>query len=508
VEGYMAKYKTTDVAAGQGLFMDVCLKEQLLPGTFEHMLDNLLGTKIDIRVFDKNYTNDLTGASAIPPASLLKLIFYGYYQGRKSSRGIWDLCRHNIIAKALTVDMEIHWTTIGNFISSNSKDFEEIFVRVLAYANELGLIGGETFAEDGLRLPSNASMDMSGTKEELGKRVEVYRKMAAKHLARHLDADAQGEVDEEAKKRFEARQKLLSRKIENLTCFLDSMEEKPGKHVEEVKSNVTDNESAMIHSSKGFLQGYIGISVTDSKNQIIVAAEAVGTANEGEHFPGLLDQTLENLDKASVKEPAEGKAQTFLADSNYFSEENFQACQERGVEAIIPDGDRKRRTGPDGRKRYDAYDFAYHAEGDYYECPQGKKLACKGTTKFKGSERRIYQASLTDCKACPDFSRCMWTRKKCDGINQGRKLIKTENREEAALCRQMRKKMETEECQKKYSRRIQIAEPVFANIGYCRGLNRFMLRGLKKVNGQWLLYCMVHNLGKCLHGYNARGCTA
>ncbi|MDR2702134.1 MAG: transposase [Spirochaetaceae bacterium] len=46
-------------------------------------------------------------------------------------------------------------------------------------------------------------------------------------------------------------------------------------------------------------------------------------------------------------------------------------------------------------------------------------------------------------------------------------------------------------------------EPVFANIRYCKGLNRFTLRGKEKVNSQWLLYCMVHNLGKCLNGRNA-----
>ena len=72
----------------------------------------------------------------------------------------------------------------------------------------------------------------------------------------------------------------------------------------------------------------------------------------------------------------------------------------------------------------------------------------------------------------------------------------------------MRKKLATEEYQAKYARRIQIAEPVFANIRYCKGLDRFTLRGKEKVNGQWLLYCMVHNLGKCLDGYNERRKTA
>ena len=39
-------------------------------------------------------------------------------------------------------------------------------------------------------------------------------------------------------------------------------------------------------------------------------------------------------------------------------------------------------------------------------------------------------------------------------------------------------------------------EPVFANICSAHRLRRFSLRSKKKVNTQWLLYCMVHNIGK------------
>jgi hypothetical protein len=63
--------------------------------------------------------------------------------------------------------MEIHRTTIADFISSNSKEFNNTFVEVLAYSNELGLIGGEDFAIDGLRLPSNASLGTEGQKKNL-----------------------------------------------------------------------------------------------------------------------------------------------------------------------------------------------------------------------------------------------------------------------------------------------------------------------------------------------------
>jgi transposase len=158
----MAKYRTTDTAAGQGLFLSVNLQEQLLPGSFEHTLNEIAGTKIGLGTFDKKYKNDPAGASAVPPAALLKLIIYGYYNGCISSRKIYELNKCNIIAKALTGDMEIHWTAIAGFISGNMEEAKEIFVQALMYCNELGLIGGENFAADGLRLPSSASKDTGG----------------------------------------------------------------------------------------------------------------------------------------------------------------------------------------------------------------------------------------------------------------------------------------------------------------------------------------------------------
>jgi len=503
----MPRYKDTDASAGQGYFLPVNLRNQLLPGTFEHMLNEIIGTKIDISIFDKKYKNDLTGASAIPPVILLKLVIYGYSKGQNSSRKICKLNQENMVAKALTGDMDIHWTTIADFISSNGEEFKEIFVKVLMYCNELGLIGGETFATDGLRLPSNASLENSGTKAQLEKRLGVYRKMAEKHLTRHLKKDESGEtVTEDEQKRFEKRQRHLNQQIAKLDNFISNMEDKKGKEGQALQSNVTDNESAMIHSSKGFIQGYIGIAVADEKNQVIVNAEAVGTANEGEHLAGLLDGTIKNLDESGFI-PEKEKKQTALCDSNYFSEDNLLACEERGIEAIIPDVQEKRRKDADGNKKFDVNDFKYDVAGNKCVCPNGKTLEYKGTPTLRGKEYDKYQASATDCKACPLFSQCTWSEKAQIEITQGRKLLIAKNTEPdgcGSMCNQMREKMATEEYQAKYSRRIQIVEPVFANIRYCKGLDRFTLRGKKKVNGQWQLYCMVHNLGKCLNAYSEK----
>ena len=52
-----------------------------------------------------------------------------------------------------------------------------------------------------------------------------------------------------------------------------------------------------------------------------------------------------------------------------------------------------------------------------------------------------------------------------------------------------------------YSRRMGTVEPVFANIRSNLGLDRFTLRGREKVDTQWKLFCLVHNIGKLtVHG--------
>jgi hypothetical protein len=93
--------------------------------------------------------------------------------------------------------------------------------------------------------------------------------------------------------------------------------------------------------------------------------------------------------------------------------------------------------------------------------------------------------------------------KRRGGKKPRRTLYLTEDNEDW-LSGQMRKKIDMPENKRLYSHRMGIIEPCFANIEYCKGMNRFTLRGKKKVDGQWKLYCMVHNIGKCAGKYERR----
>ena len=69
---------------------------------------------------------------------------------------------------------------------------------------------------------------------------------------------------------------------------------------------------------------------------------------------------------------------------------------------------------------------------------------------------------------------------------------------------QMKRKLDSEEGRRRYGQRFATVEPVFANIRYNKGLNRFTLRGRQKVDTQWKLFCLVHNIEKLAHHGSAQ----
>ncbi len=155
----MARYKHIDTSPR---LLPVDLAQQLLPGTFEHALNHLLDHEIDLSCFDARFCNDETGATAYPPAMLLKVVLFAYSQGIVSSRGIERACREQVTFVALCGDSSPHFTTIADFVSSVGADIARVFAAVLAICDRQGLLAREMFAIDGVKLPGNAAKSRSG----------------------------------------------------------------------------------------------------------------------------------------------------------------------------------------------------------------------------------------------------------------------------------------------------------------------------------------------------------
>ena len=90
----MARY--TNDSIDQNTMVVINFHDHLQPGTFEHTLNLLFESHIDLSYFDEIYANDEAGRPAYDPAILLKIILFAYYKGVTSSRETEWICTNNI----------------------------------------------------------------------------------------------------------------------------------------------------------------------------------------------------------------------------------------------------------------------------------------------------------------------------------------------------------------------------------------------------------------------------
>jgi hypothetical protein len=304
--------------------------------------------------------------------------------------------------------------------------------------------------------------------------------------------------------------KNLKEKAEKIDKFLRENEPKKGISGNEVQSNITDNESAKMISSHGVIQGYNANAVVDEKHQIIIHAQAFGQGQDSENIAPMLEGAKKNLEEAGLKDPLKDIIMT--ADSSYFSIDNLKACEEFEVDAYIPDkgfrnrdprlADAKKYKRPAGWMKkvykpkkglFTVEDFKYDQSIGRMICPAGKALYINNRNfKLRDGYKGInYRAPKTACRNCTLRTKCLRNPQ-----TESRQIYVFSEKTVGSLADKMKHKIDTIEGRRIYGKRLAIVEPVFANIRTQKRMDRFTLRGNMKVNIQWMLYCLVHNIEK------------
>lgn len=503
----MGHFKATNYDQTQ--LIPVTLADQLAPGTFEWAIHYILEQRIDLKSFVERYHNDAGGRAAYDPKVLLKIILFGYARGVTSSRALERSCRENIVFMALSCGQCPDHSTIASFIAGMGGLAEELFVSVLLICEEEKLLGGTHFSVDGTKLNSNASKEWSGTFSDLEKKKKALRCKVQDLMQQHKTNDAHSGNESE---RTARRLKRLEQSIDRIEEFLSSSEPRIGAQGKEIQSNITDNESAKMSTSHGVRQGYNANALVDEQHQVIVAAEAFGCGGDQSNMEPMLNQALINLHRIGHAHTL--KDITISADTSYFSGSNLSACESFGVDAYIPDAKfrtrdvrfqtaprhrRKTLLDPTGKQRpkhgkplFSTDDFTLDSATNKLRCPNGELLYGNGGAVIKKSKiYRNFRSNPSSCRDCPLKSRCIrnpngTTRQVC--IPTGEDISTPPQR--------MRDKIDTLAGRETYSKRLGIVEPVFANICTHKGMAVLRYRGREKVNIQWTLYCMVHNIGK------------
>jgi hypothetical protein len=257
------------------------------------------------------------------------------------------------------------------------------------------------------------------------------------------------------------------------------------------------------------------VAAVDDKHQVIVEAQAHGTGSEQELLLPVIDAMQDVLTETSL----------LTVDAGYHSERNLQALESKGIDALIADNELRRRDerfatqsrhqqSPDplhdkSHKEqkaalFEAGAFTFDPENRTCVCPAGKTLQRSGTHRDpRGFVGDRFRGSDKDCGNCPLRLQCLRNPDKPAGRQVTFFRGKAADAPETATAR-MKRKIDSPEGRRRYGRRFATVEPVFANLRHNKRLNRFTVRSRRKVDAQWKLYCIVHNIEKLMHYGNMK----
>ena len=506
----MARYKAYNL--DQMKMIPVAFSQQILPGSFEYSLSWLIDHELDLSAFASHYQNDDNGRPAYDPALLLKIIIYAYARGITSSRRIEQLCRENITFMALSADTRPHFTTLADFISRSPEAIASLFTQIVLMCDQLGLIGKEMFAIDGCKLPSNASKEWSGTHEELKKKHQKLDRAVQRILRKHRETD-QKEQHADIVEREKQQIKKLRAASKKIKGFLAENEKRKGVSGNEVKSNITDNESAKMKTSHGVIQGYTGVASVDSKHQVVLHAEAYGQGQEHDLLQPMVEGTKAVIGKSSEQSKATIDKAKVTADSGYHNRKAVEYLEQEGIDGYLADtGFRSRdprfKTHKAGKERNKRKEKARFTQADFIidrkepscRCPAGHAMWLKAKQARIGQHLFMqFQAYEKECAGCSLRKRCLRDEAQTSPRQINVTLARTEESKDSPLER-MKQKIDSAWGRHIYSQRLGTVEPVFGHITEAIGIKRFSLRGKRKVDGQWKLMMTLHNMLK-IHRY-------
>jgi hypothetical protein len=253
------------------------------------------------------------------------------------------------------------------------------------------------------------------------------------------------------------------------------------------------------------VQGYNGIAVVDEKHQVIVNAEAFGQGSDTDLLQPAIEGAKETFNAIGIDADFLKRA-VVTADTGFHTTENLKYLENEAIDGYVPDCNFRKRdprftTAPRHKEKkfwgtltYTKEDFTYNCEDDYFLCPQGHKLTkSKSDLSNGGITYYKYNGKQKTCGACKVREKCIDHQhprprslfRRSDGSNY--------------FTERMRNKIDTQKGREIYSKRMSVVEPVFGNIRWAKGLQRFTMRTKDKVNIQWLFYCIVHNIEKICH---------
>lgn len=491
--------------------------EELIPARHLVRVVNQVIDRIDLRVLEQHYCGG--GASSYHPKMMLKVVVYAYSTKIYSSRKIDQALQDSIHFMWLSAMQTPDFRTINNFRSSKLKPLiDDVFNQVLQFLIEHKYVRLEHYFVDGTKLRADANRYT----HVWAKNTDRYKKGVQhkiKELLKQIDEENEKEQQEYGDahlEEFGGNSSLTSEEIEKKAEQINERLRKKqngGASKKELAKLTRDQKKLNQYAGKlekyerqeQLLCGRRSYSKTDPdatfmrmKNDELLAAYniIIGTENQYivnytvEQSPSEVQAFTAHMEKLTTR--TQGKLpENVIGDATYGSEQNYDYLEQRTIGNYLKySGIYYEQTKKYRENRFHKDHFDYDSQTDSFTCPNGQQLVFEQQTTKKNASGyqnniRIYRSK--GCGGCPYQQAC----KRGSGDRQIKFSPKYE-----AYKKQVRYNFNTTTGLKMRKRRGWDVETPFGDIKHNQNYRRFRLRGLDKINIEWGLLSISHNLRK------------
>ncbi len=401
---------------------------------------------------------------------LLKVWLYGYVTGNRSTRQMERACMDQIGMLWLTGLQSPDHTTLWRFWSENRTGLRGLFKQLLEVAMSMKLVGLWMHALDGTKILSQASDEKAWFRTTLEKRKRLLDE-AIEEIMKQTANEPPGEDGEGCRLPAElADRQELREKIQEQLRQLDQQ----GRDHLQPK----DPDARVMKSRKEKKFAYNAQVVVDADSKLIVAADVVTDESDNYQLTPMIDQVKVNLGKT---------AEENATDAGYFATTELAKAEDKGY-AVLMNLPESVDAGEE--KPYHASHFVYDSKNDQCICPRGEVLKFS-STKVKQKSRPY----IVRTYRCQSYETCP-VRWQCSSNKKGR-VVQIHPHHDA-LVRQ-RQKQRDETMRALLRRRGATVESVFGWVKETLKVRRWTVRGLEKVQTQWILLCTAMNFRRLYH---------
>ena len=418
----------------QELLLPPSLREWLPEDHLVYFVSDVVD-QLDLSAMHAVYEKEKRGQPPYDPRLMTKLLVYGYCTGVFSSRRIQKRLQEDVPFKVLAAGNEPDFRTISDFRKIHIGTLQNLFEQVLAMALESGAVKLGRVSLDGTKLKANASKHKAMSYARMQEKQQQLKEEVKQLLDQAAAADEQEDRQHGSKRGDELPEELRRRKtrLAKIKQAQKVVEQRAREKAAEEGKSAEEVQQAEPEDKDQY-------NFTDPESRIMKSGDGFV---QGYNAQAAVEPELLLIVGQSVSEATNDKKQL-----KSMVEVIEQQSGQR-PEAILADSG------------YCSEENLQHLESA--DQPERRIEGFIATGKQKHGEHRL------PAKRGP--------------------LPK-----DATRVDRMKRKLQTKAGKAVYAARKCVVEPVFGQIKQARGFRQFLLRGKKKVKGEWALLCLTHNV--------------